>query len=89
MTETLESTAGEDAEGAYIRSNGDFFVSTFSRLLSMYEGAMTLNILSEEEMATFSVGLMKTDESAGVMDVSCVKFEPNQASPRTCFNNIV
>lgn len=90
MTDTEEVMSEEsanDAEGDYLKQNGDFLFQTFSPLLSIYDCQSTLNILSEEERVTFSVGMMETDEP-GVIEVNCVKFEPNQESPRACFENI-
>lgn len=83
----LAVTAEDDKEGAYLRSNGDFFINTFSELFQVYGESGTMNILSEEELMTLSVGMKETSEP-GVMEVNSLKFEPNQSSPRNCFNTI-
>ncbi len=87
MNESNQSSQDVDKEGAYLKSNGDYLISTFSSLLYMYGGRHTMNILCEEEHATLAVGMKETSE-LGVMEVNCVRFEPNQSSPRHCFHNI-
>lgn len=74
-------------EAEFLKSNGDFLISTFSSLYYMYGGTKTMNILSEEESRTLAAGMRETEE-VGVMEVNCAKFNPNQKSIRNCFDNI-
>lgn len=87
MSDTTETATIQDKEGAYLQSNGDFFINTFSRLFQIYGESSTMNILSEEGLTILSVGMKETDEP-GVMDVNCVSFDPDHVHPRTCFDNI-